>query len=158
MAAPSQSHVNRIADAVVMALREVSSKKDSTKWLTAPRTVKRSFMLGDLTMAERPGMYVRVLSWRDSTMMGGGRRETILTVGVTCLVDDKEGAEPALNDLIRDAIRAVAEDEQLKSASGLVISIYPLSYELEVEAMNKCGLGVGTLTLEALFAWDKSAP
>jgi len=149
------SRVNEIADELVGVLKGIAHNLDPNQWLTTPANVRRgSLVVGDLTAYERPRLAVQVLSWT-STPLSAGRHDCKLRVGVHVLVDGDEAAEVNLNECVSDVVKAVVENESL---NGKVTDIQPTEYVPQSEAMERVGLGIATVVLDAMFVWEHTAP
>lgn len=162
MTARPECGANRVADALVLALKKISAVEDAGQWLTTPRAVTRGFFVDDL-QAPRPAFYVAVAGLRNKPETVPAAHEGTIVLEVTGLSEapaNQPAAEAELNRLMSDAIRAVSLDEYLADADGVktVLFAQALSYEPNVEIMRGTGLGAATLIVEASFRWTHGTP
>jgi len=149
------SRVNEIADELVVILKNIAHNLSPNEWQTSPKSVRRgALVVGDLLAYERPRLAVQVLSWR-ATPIGPERHEGNLRLGVHVLVDGDDAAEVNLNDCVSDVVKAVVQNETL---NGSVTDVQPTEYVPQSEAMERVGLGIATVILDAIFVWEHTAP
>jgi hypothetical protein len=149
--------VNRIADGIVTALRRIDSTTTPDDWHTKP-VVKRGFLMADLT-GPFPVALVQLARWGDDVPISGESHDGKAVFYIHCISSRIEDSERGLNQLAADVIRAIAHDEALSnSAIEGFVDIYPKYYEPQTEAMEKIGLGITTVVVEATFQWSHDAP
>lgn len=157
MTAVPQAMANKVADALVAQLRTINASQDAARWLTTPKQVKRGFVVADLQWPT-PAILVQVARWDDSLAYAGREHSCRLTLFAHLLVnpDNPERAESELNSMAADVVRAISDDHSL---GGIVnVGAAAIGYEPNADAMERSGLGVATMTLEATFLWSHGAP
>ena len=148
---------NQIADGLVTALKRINSVTAPDVWYTKP-TVKRGFLMADLT-GPFPVALVQLSRWGEDTPTPGEVHDGRVTFYIHCISEHIENSEQGLNRLAADVIKAIANDEELSSASiDGFIDIFPKYYEPQEEAMEKVGRGITTVVVEATFQWSHDAP
>lgn len=157
MTAVPQAMANQIADALVARLRTINAAQDASRWLTSPKQVKRGFVVADMQWPT-PAILVQVARWDDQMTYAGREHTCRLTLFAHLLVnpDNPERSESELNSMAADVVRAISDDHSLDGTVNVVTAA--LGYEPNTDAMERSGLGVATMTLEATFLWSHGAP
>lgn len=143
---------NRVADAVVDRLKQISKRKDPSKWASDPKQYRRGMVVGDVR-GELPAYFVQVGLWEGSIPNVSNELRTTARILIHCVsgdLSDDELAERTLNEMAEDAIKALREDVQF---AGLVLYCgLNISYRPDGEAAQRSGKGIATLDVD--FYWE----
>ena len=154
--------MNRVADALLVNLKEIGLGASTAQWLTKPKVVQRGLAL-DVVNLPAPGLFLRCVGWGPNTpihLIGGaltGRTEARYEVlCVSKLSVTKREAEQELNNLAADVINAVYLDYQLGTLlqSGYLTVT---GYEPVVDLVRS-GFAVASVEVVATWLWDTNNP
>ncbi len=158
MPAREESIPNQLTDVIVDLLKGISRASDATRWLTTPRVVKRGALVGDIASGMRPALFVRIGRLSDE-QQAGGRHNAKFTVFVHCISEAtiQGDAERETWNMIADVFRALSDDETLRGHAALR-TVSALTAEAEVEATERLGVGVATVTMDVDYHWGHGSP